>query len=148
MMGGLIYRWDGVPAKLTFQIIKGAYKLANILQWCRHLVKLLDGAKAYLIWDRLQAHRSRSVRDFLLAHGVEVVLLPGYSPNLNPTEWLWANLKSSELANFCGEDITQAEDEARRGIKRVRAKPPLMKSFLAGAGLSFGRNNNLYRKTQ
>jgi transposase len=136
MMGGLFYRGDGSPAKMTFEIIDGAYDLPRILRWCRHLVKMLAGKPAYLIWDRLQAHRSKSVRAFLLAHGVEVILLPGYSPNLNPTEWLWANLKGKELANFCAQDITQAENEARRGIKRIRTKPSLMKGFLAGAGLA------------
>jgi len=138
MMGGLFYRWDGTPAKLTFEIIEDSYNLESIFRWSHRLVKLLAGAPAYLIWDRLQAHRSKAVRAFLLHHGVEVILLPGYSPNLNPTEWLWANLKGKELANFCARDIAEAEDEARRGIRRVRARQALMASFLAGAGLSFG----------
>ena len=148
MMGGLFYRWDGTPTKLTFEIIKDSYNLESILRWSRRLVKLLAGAPAYLIWDRLQAHRSTAVRAFLLQHGVEVILLPGYSPHLNPTEWLWANLKGKELANFCAEDIADAENEARRGIRRVRQRLSLMAGFLAGAGLSFGVKNNLYRKTQ
>lgn len=138
MMGGLIYRWDGAPSRLTFEIIDGAYNLEAIQRWCRKLVRLLAGAKAYLIWDRLQAHRSTAVREFLAQHGVEIILLPGYSPNLNPTEWLWANLKGKELANFCATDITAAEGEARRGIKRIRKRASLMSGFLAGAGLSFG----------
>lgn len=138
MMGGLIYHWSGRPAKLTFEIIEHAYKLPDILNWCRRLVRVLAGAKAILIWDRLQAHRSNVVKEFLAAHGIQVVLLPGYAPQLNPTEWLWANLKGSELANFCAEDITDAEDEARRGVKRIRRRPSLLQGFLKGAGLSFG----------
>lgn len=138
MMGGLIYRWDGTPAKLTFEIIDGTYNLEGIQRWCRKLVKILAGAPAYLIWDRLQAHRNKAVHAYLARHGIDVILLPGYSPDLNPTEWLWANLKGKELANFCAIDIAQAADEARRGIKRIRKKPSLMASFLAGAGLSFG----------
>jgi hypothetical protein len=138
MMGGLIYHWTGRPAKLTFEIIDKAYRLPTILRWCWRLIRVLAGAKAILIWDRLQAHRSTVVKALLAAYGIEVVLLPGYSPQLNPTEWLWANLKGSELANLCAEDITDAEDEARRGIRRIRRRPSLMKGFLAGAGLSFG----------
>jgi transposase len=137
MMAGLIYHWNGTPAKLTFEIIEQAYRLDDILRWCRRLVRVLAGAKAFLIWDRLQAHRSKVVRAFLAEHGIEVVLLPGYAPQLNPTEWLWANLKGSELANFCAEDITDAENEARRGIRRIRRRPSLLEGFLAGTGLSF-----------
>jgi transposase len=138
MMAGLIYHWSGKPQKLTFEIIEKAYRLPDILRWCRRLVRVLAGAKATLIWDRLQAHRSKVVKAFLATHGIEVVLLPGYAPQLNPTEWLWANLKGSELANFCAEDITDAEDEARRGAKRIRRRLSLLQGFLAGAGLSFG----------
>jgi transposase len=137
MMAGLIYHWAGKPSKLTFEIIDNAYRLPDILCWCRRLVRVLAGAKAILIWDRLQAHRSKEVKAFLAAHGIDIVLLPGYSPQLNPTEWLWANLKGSELANFCAEDIRSAENEARRGVKRIRRRPSLLDSFLRGAGLSF-----------
>lgn len=136
MMAGLIYHWNGRPAKLTFEIIDKAYRLPDILRWCRRLIRVLAGERAILIWDRLQAHRSKIVKTFLAAHGVEVVLLPGYAPHLNPTEWLWANLKGTELANFCAEDITDAETEARRGARRIRRHPTLLEGFLAGAGLS------------
>jgi transposase len=136
MMAGLFYHGNGKPAKLTFEIIEKAYRLDDILRWCRRLIRYLAGAKAILIWDRLQAHRSKVVRSFLSEHGVEVVLLPGYAPQLNPTEWLWANLKGSELANFCAEDIADAEDEARRGVRRIRRRLSLLEGFLAGAGLS------------
>ena len=139
MMGGLMYRRDGAPAQLTFEIIKGSYNQISILRWCRRLVRTLDGKPAYLIWDGLRAHHNKGVRDFLKSHRVEIIFLPGYSPNLNPTEWLWANLKGKELANLCAEDISQASDEARRGIRRIRSKTSLMQSFLAGTGLSFGR---------
>jgi transposase len=33
--------------------------------------------------------------------------LPAYAPELNPVEYLWANLKGTELANFTG-DMTVA----------------------------------------
>lgn len=98
---------------------------------------LLAGAKTVLIWDRLQAHRSKSVRDYLAEHGITVVLLPGYSPQIKPTEWLWANLKDTESTNYCPEDIKDVEHETRRGIKRIRRKIPLLTGFFTGAGLFF-----------
>ncbi len=48
---------------------------------------MLNGAKAILIWDRLQAHRSKEVRSFLAAHGIDIVLLPGYQGG-TPIEYL------------------------------------------------------------
>lgn len=138
LMGGLIYHWSGRAKQLTVEIIKRAYRLDDILRWCRRLVRVLQGAKAILIWDRLNSHRNKAVAAFLAKHGIEIVLLPAYSPQLNPIEGLWANLKRCELANFCAHDISDAEREARRGIKRVRRRHALMEGFLAGAGLTFG----------
>jgi transposase len=148
MMAGLMYHWSGKPTKLTFEIIEKAYRLPAILRWCRRLVRMLAGAKAILVWDRLQAHRSKAVKALLAAHGVEVVLLPGYAPQLNPTKWLWANHKGSELANFCAEDITDAEAEARRGAKRIRRRLSLLDGFLTGAWCHLGQYDNLYVKDQ
>ena len=62
MMAGLIYHWSGRPTKLTFEIIEKAYRLPDILRWCRRLIRVLAGAKAILIWDRLQAHRRKAVK--------------------------------------------------------------------------------------
>ena len=118
---GLIYHWSGKPRKLTFEIIEKAYRLPDIRRWCRWMVRVLAGAKAILIWNHLQAHRSKVVKFSLAAHGIDEFLLPGYGSQLNPTEWLWTNLTGSELANFCAEDSTDAEAEAEawRGARRM-----------------------------
>lgn len=148
MMAGLIDHWSGKPTKLTFEIIEKAYRLSDILRWCRRLVRALAGAKVIVIWDRLQAHRSKAVKAFLAIHGVEVVLLPGYAPQLNPTEWLWANLKGSELANFCVEDITKAENLARRGPSASAGDCHFWMAFRPERGRLWGQYDNLYVKDQ
>ena len=52
----------------------------------------LPGRKLLIIWDRLQAHRSRLVRDYVDTEGGDIQLefLPPYAPELNPVEYLWA----------------------------------------------------------
>lgn len=138
MSAALVYRWDGTPERLAFEVIKQSYNAVTVLRFAKRLVRALAGKPAYLIWDRLPAHRNAKVVSFLKAHGIEVILLPGYSPNLNPTEWLWAYLTRCELANLGAEDIQEAEGEARRGVRRVRKRINLLASFMRGSGLSFG----------
>lgn len=70
MMAGLIYYWSGRLHKLTFEIIEKAYRLPDIIRWCRRLVRVLEGAKAIQIWDRLRVHRSTVVKALLAAHGI------------------------------------------------------------------------------
>jgi transposase len=70
----------------------------------------------------------------VLAGGVEP--LPGYAPELNPVEALWANLKGVELANLAGESLGDVIAAAERGIQRIRSTHHLALSFLHCCGLS------------
>ena len=46
--------------------------------------------------------------------------LPGYAPELNPVEGLWASLKGVELANLAGDTLEEVIAAAERGIQRIR----------------------------
>lgn len=46
-----------------------------------------------VILDRLSVHRRKAVRDAVEARGCGVLLLPSYSPDLNPIELAFAKLK-------------------------------------------------------
>jgi transposase len=63
-------------------------------------------------------------------------VLPGYSPDLNPVEDLWGNVKGQELANRCVEGLGEAEAAVRNGMERV-CQSILPFLFLRYAGLFF-----------
>ncbi|WP_371502863.1 transposase [Kitasatospora sp. NBC_00374] len=49
-----------------------------------------------LVWDRLNTHVSHAMRELVAQRAwLMVVLLPVYSPDLNPVEWVWAHVKRS-----------------------------------------------------
>ena len=62
--------------------------------------------------------------------------LPGYAPDLNPVEALWASLKGVELANLAADTLQDVTAAAERGIQRIRATHHLAYSFLRHCGLS------------
>jgi len=54
-----------------------------------------------LIWDQAKYHTSHAVEDWLAAHPrITVMLLPKYSPELNPIEQIWRQLKDQVAANL------------------------------------------------
>jgi len=67
---------------------------------------------------------------------LQVETLQGYSPNLNPVEDLWSNIKGQEFANRCAAGMGEAEDGVSSGMERVR-QSKLRFYFLHHAGLSF-----------
>ena len=43
--------------------------------------------------DNTAFHRSQKTRDFIQSVGCKVIFLPPYSPDFNPIEKFWANMK-------------------------------------------------------
>ena len=92
-----------------------------------------------LIWDRLPAHRSLLMKDYLRGQTdwLQIEGLPGYAPDLNPTEDVWNNIKRREMANLCPDRLEEATCSFRRGLQRLSHTAGLPFSFLQHAGLSF-----------
>ena len=82
----------------------------------------------------LERRRKQAAR--LFAKG-NLPQAPGYAPDLNPTEAVWNNIKGRELANFCADQIEEADNAFRTGLRRVAHTLQLPFSFLKHAGLSF-----------
>ncbi|MGF6265246.1 hypothetical protein OKW34_000270 [Paraburkholderia youngii] len=59
---------------------------------------------------------------------IQMALLPGYAPDLNPVEYLWAWLKRHALTNFCSDNLAElkhtAPSKLKSGQKRNRPSLP------------------------
>ncbi len=95
---------------IYFKLVKGAVRAPEIVAFLKNLRRHLTGRKLLIVWDRLQAHRSRLVRDYVEAQGgaIQLEFLPPYAPELNPVEYLWAHWKHHEMPNFCPRDFADS----------------------------------------
>jgi transposase len=74
--------------------------------------------KLLVLWDGAPDHRAKAVREVATTLGIELVPLPGYSPDLMPVEALWRWLREDVTYHHCH---ASAEDLARRvGAFEVR----------------------------
>ena len=80
------------------------------------------------IWDGLEAHRSRLVRDYLdgLKGDIQIAFLPPYAPDLNPVEYLWAWLKRHTMASFCPPNLDVLHAAARNNLKSAQRRPSII----------------------
>jgi transposase len=102
-----------------------------IVKFLKHLLRHIPG-KLLVVWDRLPAHRSRVIKDFLRAGGarrIYLAQLPSYAPDLNPDEGVWNYLKRVELGNVCCHHLTELRDELRKAIARLRHKVAVIQGF-------------------
>lgn len=124
---------------IYFKLIKGAVRAPECVAFLKSLVRHLAGRKLLIIWDRLQAHRSRLVRDYVDAQGghIQLEFLPPYAPELNPVEFLWAHWKQHEMANFCPKNFAELSTFARAKLKRTKRRKTLVAAFWKQADLPF-----------
>ena len=63
--------------------------------WFRKvLVKSIDKGST-IILDRASFHRQKRLRNLARRHGMKILFLPAYSPDFNPIEKDWANMKNA-----------------------------------------------------
>ena len=72
--------------------------------------------------DNLNVHKVRRVRAAIESVGASVVYLPTYSPEFNPIELWWADVKRH--LRTLGVDL---RDDLARAVRKLRATVPLDK---------------------
>lgn len=71
-----------------------------------------------VVMDRLGAHRTERVRELIEARGADLVLLPSYSPDLNPIEEAFSKIKAivRKMGARTREALVEALAEALRAV--------------------------------
>ena len=121
MAAALGYWPDGTAARLCFHLQADSYNTERLISVLEQLARFYAGQQVVLLWDGLSAHWSKGMRAWVDTQRdwLRVERLPAYAPDLNPVEYLWANLKGVELANLPGASLVEVADQAQRGIERV-----------------------------
>jgi len=79
---------------LAVQCYEHATNAAFFENWFEfELIPVLP-ASALVIMDNASFHRKQALFDIANRYGIYILFLPPYSPDLNPIEKSWANLKS------------------------------------------------------
>ena len=122
---------------IYFKLVQGAVRAPEIVAFLKALRRHLGDRKLLIVWDRLQAHRSRLVREYVESQegAIHLEFLPPYAPELNPVEYLWAHWKHHELANFCPKDFAELTVHARAKLRRTQRRKTLIAAFWKQAEL-------------
>jgi transposase len=110
---------------LSFMVFKQRFTTVVFLNFLRRLIRQADGQKLVLILDGHPVHRSKKARQFIEQNAelIEIHFMPGYSPELNPTEMLNQDVKTNALGRR--RPTTQHElISDTRGYLRSRQKTP------------------------
>lgn len=96
-------------------------KSVQFVEFLRKIRAFYKGQKVYLIVDNGTSHKGPEVKRFLERNPeIELVFLPAYSPNLNPIEKIWKQMKQEHLHNRLFEKKTDFEKALGRALRSFK----------------------------
>jgi transposase len=90
-----------------------------------------------LVWDNLNAHKSKLVKELLSDHPrLKLHFLPPYAPDLNAVEGVWCLTKHHRMANHTIDDLETLHTEAQKHLGDVAQQQHLLQACFLQAGLA------------
>jgi transposase len=85
----------------------------------------------FLVVDGHPAHRAKTVERFALSTKgrLELYFLPGYSPDLNPDESVWAHIKTHGLSKRPLRRNESLRERVDSDLASIQSRPALVRSF-------------------
>lgn len=116
--------------QLRFMVVAGKVAAG---QFCEFLRRLIHGAQRpiFLIVDGHPVHRSAKVKQLAqsLRGRLELFYLPPYSPELNPDEWVWNDLKNNGIGRMRMTGPDDMRSKVISHLKWMQRTPDLIRSF-------------------
>lgn len=125
---------------LRFQLVEGSFTADRFIEFCKRL--LHDATKpVFLIVDGHPSHRARKVTQYVASTEgwLRLFFLPGYSPELNPDEWVWKNVKNDRVARRVPMNKDELKFQALSALRRLQQLPKLVRGFFADPHLAYIR---------
>ena len=76
-----------------------------------------------VVWDGAPWHRAKLIQRTAEELGIELVALPGYSPDLNPIEGLWKWMREAVTQLKCYQSVTKLFEACLAFIEEINKDP-------------------------
>jgi transposase len=123
---------------LKFDVFFGGCNSAVVVEFLKKLMHDAPGP-VYLILDNLSAHKTNIVKDYVDSLGgrLKLFFLPTYSPELNPDEWVWKNVKHDHIKRAGIQRGTELFSIATRALERLQRLPEVIRGFFRDPALAY-----------
>lgn len=124
--------------KLRMQSHRKSISGDEVVRFLGHLAHRLRGP-IVMVWDRHPIHRRRCVTEWLARHPhFHVYEFPTSAPELNPTEWVWSQIKES-TASTAPHNAVELRANILAGVARTRRSQSRLWACIFGSGLAWER---------
>ena len=93
----------------------------------------------FCIVDNHPAHRAKAVDRFVDSTdgALRLFRLPAYSPQLNPDEWVWHNVKHDGVAPAVPKGPEQMRSVITGRLRRLQRLPHIVRGFFGDPELAY-----------
>ncbi len=123
---------SAVSAKgsMRFMTVNGKMTADRFIEFLERLLKN-QSTPVFLIVDGHPVHRSARVRAFVEATDGRLKLfhLPAYSPELNPDEQVWNQLKHHRIGKMFIKSLDDMVEKVGSALRSIQRTPALIRSF-------------------
>lgn len=123
---------SAVSAKgsMRFMTVNGKMTTDRFIEFLERLLKN-QSTPVFLIVDGHPVHRSARVRAFVEATDGRLKLfhLPAYSPELNPDEQVWNQLKHHRIGKMFIKSLDDMVEKVGSALRSIQRTPALIRSF-------------------
>ena len=115
---------------LRFMVFKQRFTADVFISFMRRLIRSAN-RKVYLIVDGHPVHKSRKVKKWLASHEeqIRMILLPAYSPDLNPDEFLNHDVKQNAVGRRRATSREDMMANVRGYLRSTQRQPEIVKSY-------------------
>ena len=117
--------------RLRFRLFVGSFNGPVFIDFLGRLLRDCGGQKVHLIVDGHPVHRAKLVGAWVGRHAerIELHVLPGYSPELNPVELLNHDVKANAAGRRRPRSASELRDELRGYLRRRQRQPQVLVRF-------------------
>ena len=122
---------------LRFMIYQGSFVAATCVGFLRRLMEN-QRRPVTLIWDGHPVHKTKAVAGFVESTGgkLKIYVLPPYSPEMNPDEQVWNNVKGSITRKMIGGP-SQFIASIRSRLHSLQKQTDLIRSFFSHPDVAY-----------
>jgi transposase len=123
---------------LRFSTYTGSFTGARFIEFAKKLIADTEGP-VYLVVDGHPTHRSKMVKQFVAstAGRLRLFVLPAYSPQLNPDEWVWKNVKHDRVGRTSVTNADEFKAKIIGALRRLQKLPHIVRAFFADPDLRY-----------
>lgn len=141
---GARYRVNMISAvsaqgKLHFMLVEGKVDAGVFIDYCRRLLADHPGRTVFLIVDGHPAHRATRTKEWVASTDgrFRLFYLPSYSPQLNPDEWVWKNVKHDRVGKAGITSFDDLRHKAMAALRRLAEAPDIVRAFFRDPDLAY-----------